>query len=71
MSPAIIESTASGISCASCKDNIESGLASEPGIQQLSADVGARRVRIAYDPEHTSPAQLRERLSEIGYPANP
>ena len=71
MNPAAIEVTAHDISCAKCKDNIEGDLSGEPGIQQVSVDVGARRVRIGYDPERTSPAQLRERLSAIGYPADP
>lgn len=71
MSAATIELTAPDISCAKCRENIEGDLAGEPGIQQVSVDVDARLVRIAYDPERTSPPQLRARLSEIGYPADP
>ena len=71
MSAATVELTAPDISCAKCRENIEGDLAGEPGIQQVSVDVDARRVHIAYDPERTSPAQLRARLSEIGYPADP
>jgi copper chaperone CopZ len=71
MNPATIELTAPDISCAKCKDNIEGDLAGDPGVQQVSVDVDAQRVRIGYDPQHTSPAQLRARLAEIGYPADP
>ena len=71
MSVATIELTALDISCAKCKDNIEGDLAGDPGIQQVNVDVDARRVRIGYDPQHTTPAQLRARLAEIGYPADP
>lgn len=71
MNRAIIELTAPDISCGKCKDNIEGDLAGDPGIQQVIVDVDARRVRIGYDPQHTSPVQLRARLSEIGYPADP
>jgi copper chaperone CopZ len=67
MNPATIELTAPDISCAKCKDNIEGDL----GIQQVSVDVDAHRVRIGYDPQRTTPAQLRARLAEIGYPADP
>ena len=71
MNPATVALTAPDISCAKCKENIEGDLAGELGIQQVSVDIDARRVRITYDPEHTSPARLRARLSEIGYPAAP
>jgi len=71
MNPATIELTAPGISCAKCKTNIEGDLASEPGIGQVTVDVGTRRIRIAYDQEQTSPEHLRTRLREIGYPAAP
>lgn len=71
MNPATIELTAPDISCAKCKENIEGDLAGEPGIGQVTVDVGARRIRINYDPEQTNPGQLRDRLSEIGYPAAP
>jgi copper chaperone CopZ len=71
MSPATIELTAPDISCANCKANIEGDLASEPGIEQVAVDTGTRRVRITYDQEQTSPAQLHAKLSEIGYPAAP
>ena len=71
MNPATVELTAPDISCAKCKDNIEGDLAGDPGIQEISVDVDARRVLIAYDPDHTSPARLRARMSQIGYPADP
>ena len=69
MNLADIELTAPDISCAKCQANIEGDLSGEPGIEQVTVDVAARRVRIAYDPERTSPGQLRARLAEIGYPA--
>jgi copper chaperone CopZ len=71
MNQAIIELTAPDISCEKCKANIEGDLASHPGIEQVTVDVGTRRVRIAYDQQRTSPDQLRAKLSEIGYPAAP
>jgi len=71
MNPSIVELTAPDISCKKCKANIEGDLAGEPGIGQVTADVAARRVRIAYDQERTSPDQLRAKLAEIGYPADP
>jgi copper chaperone CopZ len=49
--------------------NIEGDLASEPGVEQVTVDVGTQRVRIAYDERRTSPGQLRARLREIGYRA--
>jgi copper chaperone CopZ len=66
---AIIELTAPDISCDKCKANIEGDLAGEPGIEQVTVDVGAKRVRITYDQQRTGSEQLRAKLNEIGYPA--
>jgi cation transport ATPase len=71
MSPATIELTVPGISCAKCKANIEDDMGGEPGIERITVDIDTRRVHIAYDQQQTSPVQLRARLSEIGYPAAP
>ena len=71
MNQAIIELTAPDISCQKCKANIEGDLASHPGIEQVTVDVGTQRVRIAYDRDRTSPDQLRAKLNDIGYPATP
>jgi len=71
MSPATVELIAADISCTKCKENIEGDLADEPGIRQVRVDVDDKRVRIAYDPQGTSPARLRQKLAEIGYPADP
>jgi len=71
MNPATIELTAPGISCEKCKANIESDLAGDPGIGQVTVDVATRQITITYDQQHTSPSRLRARLSDIGYPAAP
>ncbi len=71
MNQATIELTAPDISCDKCKANIESDLASYPGIEQVTVDVATRRVSIAYDQQRTSPDQLRAILNKIGYPAAP
>jgi copper chaperone CopZ len=71
MNPATIDLIAPDISCAKCKQNIEGDLAGDPGVQNVTVDVTARIVRIAYDERQTSPGRLRARLSEIGYPAAP
>ncbi len=71
MNQAIIELTAPDISCEKCMANIEGDLASHPGIEQVTMDVRTRRVHIAYGQDRTSPDQLRAKLDDIGYPANP
>jgi copper chaperone CopZ len=71
MNQTTIELITPGISCDKCKANIEGDLAGEPGIEQVTVDVGTQRVRIAYDQQRTSPEQLRAKLNEIGYPADP
>lgn len=71
MNPAMIELTAPDISCAKCNDNIEGDLASEPGIEQLSVDVSARRIRIAHDPQRTSPSSCGPRCRRSDIPPVP
>jgi copper chaperone CopZ len=71
MSPATIALTAPDISCDKCKANIEGDLAGEPGVEQVTVDVGTQRIRIAYDQHRTNLGQLRAKLGEIGYPAVP
>ncbi len=71
MSPATIELIVPDISCGKCKTNIEGDLASEPGIEQVTVDTDAKRVRVIYDQGRTSPGELRAKLSGIGYPAAP
>lgn len=46
---------------------MEGDLSGEPGIEQVTADVGTRRVRIACDPQRTRPDRLRAKPAEIGY----
>lgn len=71
MNTATVELTAPDISCDKCKANMEGDLAGDPGVGQVTVDVGARRVRIEYDKDQTGPQQLRARLGEIGYPPGP
>jgi hypothetical protein len=47
MSPAVIELTVPGIARGKRRTNIESDLAAEPGIQQVTADASAQRARVA------------------------
>jgi copper chaperone len=71
MSTATIQLTAPDISCAKCKQHIEGDLAGDPGVQNVTVDIAAKIVHIAYDAQQTSPVRLRARLDEIGYPATP
>ena len=62
--------------CGMCKERIEGGLAFEKGVKSSTLDVDTKVATIIYNPAKTSPAQLRQMLSKLGYdadtiPANP
>ncbi|CAN5494288.1 hypothetical protein BH11BAC2_BH11BAC2_16900 [soil metagenome] len=62
--------------CGTCKSTIEKNLNFEKGVKRATLNVDDKIVTIIYNPEKTTPAQLRKAISDIGYdadsiPANP
>jgi copper chaperone CopZ len=57
------------ISCGHCVRTIESELAELPGVRRVRADVATKRVAIEWEEAQTPWAAIRDRLREIGYPA--
>lgn len=55
------------ISCSHCVRRIEEALSSLPGVQSVQADAVSRQVTVTYEGADT-PARVRARLEEIGYP---
>jgi copper chaperone CopZ len=56
--------------CGQCKDRIESCLAFEKGIRSATLDVDSKIATVVYNPQKTSPGQIRKTLSKIGYDAD-
>ena len=56
--------------CTQCKERIESGLAYEKGVKDVSLDVETKVLTIRYNTKATSPADLRKRVSKLGYDAD-
>jgi copper chaperone CopZ len=56
--------------CGMCKDRIEGGLAFEKGVKSSTLDVDTKVATIIYNPAKTSPAQLRQTVSKLGYDAD-
>ena len=66
MNLADIELTAPDISCAKCQANIEGDLSGEPGIEQVTVDVGAKRVhRLRPGANRPGPATGQARRDRI------
>ena len=56
--------------CGMCKERIEGCLAFEKGVKSASLDVETKVATVIFNPSKTSPAQLRNTLSKIGYDAD-
>ncbi len=59
----------SGMSCASCANNIEKALSKTPGVRSASVNFPAERASISYDPSAVSAADLVEAVGGAGYGA--
>ncbi|GEM86007.1 heavy metal translocating P-type ATPase [Meiothermus granaticius] len=56
-----------GMTCAACVSRVERGLKKVEGVEAANVNLATERATVAYDPEKTSPAQLLEKVKEVGY----
>lgn len=56
--------------CGMCKDKIESGLAFEKGVKDVSLDSETKIVSVTYKTAKTSPEKIRLAISKLGYDAD-
>jgi copper chaperone CopZ len=55
--------------CQACKDRIESGIAYEKGVKDVSYELQTAKVTITYNPEKTSVQALKDAIVKLGYKA--
>jgi len=58
-----------GMTCASCANRVEKGLAGQPGVSMASVNFATRVASVKYDPAVTRPEQLARAVDDIGYKA--
>jgi len=56
------------IHCGHCTHTIETELSELPGVQSVKADLGTKKVQIAFDAP-ASEERIKSLLAEINYPA--
>lgn len=56
--------------CDMCKENIEKNLAFEKGIKKSVVDVKNKTVTVTYNPQKTTPENIKVAISKIGYDAD-
>jgi len=56
--------------CDMCKDRIENGMAYEKGVKDITLDVKTEIATIHYNPNKTTPDDLRKAISKLGYNAD-
>ena len=60
-----------GMWCSSCGMVLEDALMALPGVLDAEASYAASLARVTWDPEHSSLAEITERVSLLGYSASP
>lgn len=65
----IVINTTSAV-CDMCKETIETALAYEKGVKSSNLDVKKKTITVKYNPEKTTPEQIRKVISETGYDAD-
>lgn len=56
--------------CEQCKKRLESNLIYNKGIKFCKLDVSSKVLTVTYNPEKTSPANIRLAVSQLGYDAD-
>lgn len=63
----IIQTTAQ---CGECKEIIEKALMAEKGVKFAELDIKSKKAKVVYNSKKTSPEQLRNTISLVGYDAD-
>lgn len=66
---AVLTLAVPSMTCGSCEGRISRALEARPGVGEVRVDLGARVVRVAYDPALADPKALAEAVTAAGYPA--
>lgn len=61
--------TINGMTCAGCEVTIKLALEKTPGVRKSEVSYDRGEAVVEYDPAVTTPEELREAISETGYPA--
>ncbi|MBV9708220.1 MAG: copper-translocating P-type ATPase, partial [Chloroflexi bacterium] len=59
-----------GMSCASCAMRIEKGLKKVAGVSDVQVNFATEQAHVTYDPTHTGPEQLMQKVEAVGYRAS-
>ncbi|MCA1297988.1 heavy metal translocating P-type ATPase [Stappia indica] len=60
-----------GVTCAACMVEIERGLSAQPGIRKARLNLTSHRLAVDWTPGESTPDQVVETLSRLGYRAHP
>jgi mercuric ion binding protein len=69
LKPEVITVQTSAV-CEECKARIEKALKSTDGVLMANLDLKDKKIKVKYDPEKTSPTQIRTIISNTGYDAD-
>jgi len=64
-----IELTLSGMTCHACAELIQDELRDAEGVVQAEVSFEGKRALVEFDAERTAPAQIIQRIGDLGYQA--
>lgn len=56
-----------GMSCSHCENAVKKAVLALSGIDDISVDLAAKTVTVAYDDAKVSPANMKEAIEDQGY----
>ncbi|MCK4928462.1 MAG: copper ion binding protein, partial [Methanosarcinales archaeon] len=56
-----------GMTCASCAQNIEKGLGKLPGVSKAVVNLTTEKAAVEYDPSQINPEQFAKTITDLGY----
>ena len=59
--------TVTGMTCGGCERAVQRAVGLVPGVSEVAASHSANEVRVTFDPERTSRAQIVEKIGALGY----
>lgn len=60
----------SSVVCNMCKERIETGIAYESGVKDVSVDLEKKEVTVKYNPSKITPDEIRKAISKLGHDAD-
>jgi copper chaperone len=66
-----IQFVVTGMTCGGCENAVKRALLNTDGVEAVAASHAENRVEVTFEPGEVAPAELREKISSLGYTVAP